>query len=238
MSNELLNRAWMVQGLSGTEKLVLIRLADRANEQDQCFPGQTSLAKDCCLTTRAVRNAIHSLAQKGHLLVVKPATFNQSATYRITPTPPESGSGGERDSGAEQDSAPSGTAFRSPPELNSGPLRNGVPPNPNITQREPSENPQRVDGIAAKKVKPSADGFDAFWELYPNKVAKKSAEKAWAKTTDADRTAILLDLKSRPASKEWTKDGGQFIPHPATYLNGERWNDARTVVAKKKERLL
>jgi hypothetical protein len=26
-------------------------------------------------------------------------------------------------------------------------------------------------------------------------------------------------------SAEWTKDGGQFIPHPATWLNQKRWED-------------
>jgi hypothetical protein len=26
-------------------------------------------------------------------------------------------------------------------------------------------------------------------------------------------------------SQQWTKDGGQFIPMPATWLNGRRWED-------------
>ena len=26
-------------------------------------------------------------------------------------------------------------------------------------------------------------------------------------------------------SHDWTKDGGQFIPHAATWLNGKRWED-------------
>jgi DNA replication protein DnaC len=71
--------------------------------------------------------------------------------------------------------------------------------------------------------------FDQFWSAYPKKKAKQDALKAWKKITPIpDQTfldTILAALKAAKASEEWTKDGGKFIPYPATWLNGRRWED-------------
>lgn len=74
---------------------------------------------------------------------------------------------------------------------------------------------------------PSGDLFPKFWKLYPNKKGKAAAEKAWAKmkVTDAMFTLIADGLAKQVVCAEWVKDGGQFIPHPATWLNGKRWED-------------
>lgn len=69
--------------------------------------------------------------------------------------------------------------------------------------------------------------FDQFWQQYPNKVAKANALKAWRKIKpDASLLAkILKGLSVAKASEGWVKDGGRFVPHPATWLNGKRWED-------------
>lgn len=71
------------------------------------------------------------------------------------------------------------------------------------------------------------DLFARFWGLYPNKKGKTAAEKAWhkLKVTEALFTEIADGLGRYCVSREWTKDGGQYIPHPATWLNGKRWQD-------------
>ncbi|MDD2054948.1 phage replication protein [Pseudomonas putida] len=73
----------------------------------------------------------------------------------------------------------------------------------------------------------SDDLFPKFWKLYPNKKGKANAEKAWKKlkVTDELFTLIASGLAKQVVCAEWTKDGGQFIPHPATWLNGKRWED-------------
>lgn len=67
--------------------------------------------------------------------------------------------------------------------------------------------------------------FDAFWAKYPRKASKGSAVKAWrAAIKKADPAAILTGLDAHlPA---WSSADPKFIPHPATWLNGERWDDA------------
>jgi 2'-5' RNA ligase len=71
------------------------------------------------------------------------------------------------------------------------------------------------------------DDFDTFWALYPKKVAKADARKAWAQTKDIrpELTNLLNAVKAACKTEAWMKDGGKYIPHPATWLRGERWED-------------
>ena len=69
--------------------------------------------------------------------------------------------------------------------------------------------------------------FERFWAAYPRHVNKQAALKAFKKINPDDSVMeiILRELERQKKSAQWTKDGGQFIPHPATWLNGSRWED-------------
>lgn len=73
--------------------------------------------------------------------------------------------------------------------------------------------------------------FEKFWLEYPRKVAKPNAVKAWKKIKPSEVDALMAALARQKRSEQWTKDGGQFIPHPATWLNQRRWEDGEVVVA-------
>lgn len=79
---------------------------------------------------------------------------------------------------------------------------------------------------------PGDTGFSRFWEVWPKRVAKAEAVKAWKKLSPDQSLVgrILDDVGRRVASADWRKDGGKFIPNPATYLNGRRWEDEPVVV--------
>lgn len=94
-------------------------------------------------------------------------------------------------------------------------------------------------------------GFDEFWAIYPRKEAKKSTRVLWNKLRLPPETItmILADIPLRKAQHSvWQNE--QFIPHPSSYLNGERWQDSitpkingshhvpRPTAAEKYERLL
>ncbi len=70
--------------------------------------------------------------------------------------------------------------------------------------------------------------FNIFWPVYPRKVAKRRALRAWLKIKpDEELVSRIIDaVKAHAKTDQWTKDNGQYIPHPATWLNGEQWNDA------------
>lgn len=72
---------------------------------------------------------------------------------------------------------------------------------------------------------PSPVGFGEFWSAYPRKVGKGEAEKAWKVTKGVELKTILQAIERARATEQWRKDGGQFIPHPATWLRQKRWED-------------
>lgn len=67
--------------------------------------------------------------------------------------------------------------------------------------------------------------FGEFWKLYPRKVAKANAVKAFKKKCKDEQTytAIMRGLQNYVTACKG-KDP-QYIAHPATWINGERWND-------------
>jgi DNA-binding MarR family transcriptional regulator len=69
-----------------------------------------------------------------------------------------------------------------------------------------------------------ARAFEAFWAAYPKKEGRKDAEAAWAKV-DAPLAVLLAAVAARAKTEDWMKAKGQFVPLPATYLRGKRWED-------------
>lgn len=69
--------------------------------------------------------------------------------------------------------------------------------------------------------------FIEFYKFYPKKISvKKAREKFFKiKPDHALFEKMMAALARQKASVQWQKDNGQFIPHPATWLNQERWND-------------
>lgn len=68
--------------------------------------------------------------------------------------------------------------------------------------------------------------FEIFWQAYPKKKAKGTAERAFEKAikkTDLD--TLLCAIEDQKDSKQWQEKNGQFIPYPATWLNAECWKD-------------
>lgn len=67
----------------------------------------------------------------------------------------------------------------------------------------------------------SLTAFDRFWKAYPRKQNKGHAEKAWAKAIRLVDPETIISAVERSV---WNDDK-QFIPHPASWLNGKRWED-------------
>lgn len=78
------------------------------------------------------------------------------------------------------------------------------------------------------------NSFENFWFLYPRKKDKLRAQKIWIKNKLYEKSeTINSDLAKRKAT-EWRDKDIEFIPHPSTYLNGERWNDEINISNPKK----
>lgn len=76
--------------------------------------------------------------------------------------------------------------------------------------------------------------FNKFWSAYPRKQGKAKAAQAFAKLKPDESLLgeILAALDWQKQSASWTKENGQFIPLPATYLNGRRWEDEKPTTAQ------
>lgn len=71
---------------------------------------------------------------------------------------------------------------------------------------------------------PHGTAFEEFWSCYPKQVGKEQARKAFALVREP--VSVLLEaIAQQKQSAQWTKDGGAFIPNPATWLRQQRWED-------------
>ena len=65
--------------------------------------------------------------------------------------------------------------------------------------------------------------------------SKQEAREAFAKV-DVPLQTLLDALEIQKRSHDWTKDGGQYIPYPAKWLNKRRWEDSMDANAQGTDR--
>jgi phage replication O-like protein O len=89
------------------------------------------------------------------------------------------------------------------------------------TQNKTSKENQK------KGVVETAERFERFWNAYPKREGKTAALKAFTKVNPDDEMldTMLAAISAQTKANAWTRERRQFIPHPATWLNGERWTD-------------
>lgn len=86
-------------------------------------------------------------------------------------------------------------------------------------------------GAVEKVKKPVSEkpdsGFETFWQAYPKKTGKGAAQKSFLRIKPNEKLLemMIAAIASARESEQWKKEGGQFIPFPATWLNQGRWGD-------------
>jgi uncharacterized protein YdaU (DUF1376 family) len=97
-----------------------------------------------------------------------------------------------------------------------------MPPTPT-----PTPTPTPIKEKTARKRADYSAAFAMFWAAYPNKDAKAAAAKAFdalAPSTDM-LDELLAAVAAQRCWPKWTDEGGKYIPHASTWLNGKRWED-------------
>lgn len=107
-------------------------------------------------------------------------------------------------------------------------LPSNVTDNVTVTQGNATDIEEDKDK-ELEKDKEDIYPFDAFWKAYPKKKAKEAARKAWDKLKPDESLGkeIIQAVTESAKTKDWLKENGKYIPYPATYLNGKRWEDER-----------
>jgi hypothetical protein len=73
-----------------------------------------------------------------------------------------------------------------------------------------------------------AERFDRFWQVFPRKVGKDAALHVWMRLKPSEEltTEMVAAVEIQARTPQWRRDGGQYIPHPKTWLNQGRWKDS------------
>lgn len=102
-----------------------------------------------------------------------------------------------------------------------------VPPNGGTPPIPPASGGR---GAGKATAEPQQAHFDEFWAMYPKKVGKEAARKAWNRLKpDKDlRERIAVAVATAQGSQQWNRENGRFVPNPATWLNQGRWDDEYT----------
>ena len=68
-------------------------------------------------------------------------------------------------------------------------------------------------------------GFQGFWARYPNRTAKKDAEKAWGQVVKSPAIEEEIHAALDWQIPHWQTMEWYHPPYPATYLRKERFRD-------------
>lgn len=85
MSIKIMSSVWDSNTKSAAQRLVLLRLADHADTNGECWPSQANIAEACGLTERSVRAAISGLEEDGHISIKQRTGKGNRNSYNIHP---------------------------------------------------------------------------------------------------------------------------------------------------------
>jgi len=213
MSIRLMSEVWRTQ-LPTVEKMVLLVIADHANDEGtEAWPSQATIAAKASVSVRTVQRAVNSLVSAGFLRLEKHA--GGSANCREDRRP-------HRYTillnSLRGDSAPT-RKVRGDSEGGDGatftPDTGRLLRPKNLPLETPLEPPVEI-------IKADTQ-FDLFWKIYPLKVGKAAAQKAWVKASAETDPDLIISGALRYAQDP--NRNPSFTAHPTTWLNAARWAD-------------
>jgi len=207
MSIEAMKLVWDYSQSTGNDRNVMVLLANFYSEKEGAWPSHTTLADKANISEATVKRCIRNLIQMGELVkdVQSGPSNSQYKTnrYWITIQKPEDISGGSN---------------RANEDTQGGQIGHSGGSNDAIRGVTIDLQNKYLNKIETKET------FESFWAIYPRRIAKGQAEKAWAKLSpNPDLVSAILEAIE---SFDWAKDE-RFIPYPATWLNARRWEDEK-----------
>ena len=197
------------EDLPANAKLLYAEISSLTDRRGHCYASNEYFMRVFALSERTIQNLLNALKRGGYIRI-------------------SDGSGG---AGRRKIFAGLNPLLDNPAE-NCGVTPQKIAPDPaeNCTQtsiktKKETKPPKAPQGAKADIWDKPA--WDRFWAIYPRKVDKAKAIRAWNKLK-ADRKLMQImsaALKTQRASEEWRRDNGRAIPYPSTWLNNRRWED-------------
>ena len=211
----------------GSARLLLVILAEHLNEKTRrCDPSVATLAREANTTPRTVARLLAELKVDGEIEIATGGGRNHCNAYTIRAAEnPDSDDIVSDENPDTRDRVSSSETLTRVTGFDGETLTNQVR---NTDTRVTQTIRNQKDSLTAD----DAD-FAAFWSAYPRKVAKPAALKAWRSAKDRPSLADLLAALDRhKGSEQW--QSARFIPHPATWINQQRWDDEMPTAAETK----
>jgi len=185
------------------QKLVLLMLANHCNDHTrQCNPSQKLLADECSMGLSTLKRHISDLEDAGFVETVNIFKDNIQRPNQYL------------------------LKFSSSQNRATPPSESGYPPSPN----------RATEPEVKTRIEPVVQGnnyFDDFWKAYPRKTNKEFARKVFQKIkVDGQLLSKMLASIAVQQKTVWKDKDQQYIPHPSTWLNGQRWEDEVLTTAK------
>lgn len=214
MCKHLVSLVYSKRAGSPVRKAILGYMADRASEDgDGIWTSKGRIARETEFSESAVKKAIRDMLDEGVIRAVGTRKHQNGWTVEYAIDKAAIDALPDARTPASGDPVTTEPRHQVTPTPASGdPLpRHQVTPNHPYNHPRTTKEDHRVS-------------FDAFWEVWPNKVAKAAAEKAWKKLSAPDRAQATEAVPVWFSA--WRRQNPQASPiHPASYLNQRRWED-------------
>ena len=235
MSLRMMTEAFRIRVGNPARKLVLLKLADNANDEGECWPSYGHIARECEIGRSTVKAHIKALEQAGFLRIEhrRKGTQNQSNVYyltiekgqpieRVPPTRKKPAAVHEAANDesllTSEPSAPSSTLVAS-----HGAARQALP----LDFDDDAPAPAVAMDAEAVNVAAIAQGFAVFYNAGLPKKSRQRAESAFKRQAKkhGDPVAFGKMVAENIKGRLGTGELGFDSMHPSTYLNQQRWLD-------------
>lgn len=228
MSRKATDWAWRFHAPSPSAKLVLLALADRADDASECYPSVERLEIDTGLNRKTIIKATRELELAG---AVVDTGKRKGATQRVK----------VYQLATEIETVPKVESFQKRNSSKNGTLNSPKSGTLNSTKSgtqnqsvEPVIKPI-ADHLAGDRVEKAFENrlnsnlFEQFWKNYTNKNGKQAALKAWQKFMRGKKEGQIrfwmnLMLAYYLRQREAGVLGYEHI-HASTFINQQRWTD-------------
>jgi hypothetical protein len=181
-------------------KLVLLMLANYADENHYTWPSYAHLASLCECTERSVMRAVKSLQEDGALRIVP--RYNSVGKQTSNLFVLQLDRGDKKDTHRVTETAPD-TVILTPNKLE-------------LVEGDKNSTP------ASKKK--YCEEFETWWTIYPrNDGSKKKAHEIWLKATRNEIDVAKLQAATFKFMKASIGKDRKYLPHATTWLSQGRW---------------
>jgi len=228
MSVRVMGMVWENGPAAASERLMLLAIADHADDAGAAFPGVERLARKCCVTVRPAQNTLRALERDGWITVEIGGGRKNTNHYQINLARLQTPRGAVDDTGGGVTGNPAVHDANPAVSMQETPLPTA--PEPSL---EPPEEPspsgevhQFALGAPVLSHRETEDQqFARFWDAYPKRVDKGHARKMFVAALKKARFDDILSAVEKQKRTTWLNKERKYIPNPGTWLNGERWLD-------------